>query len=153
MLEEYCVDGESRERSKDAMGEKHGLYAHAMFGDTNRAGGVPDFPAPDDGPVYLEGRLVLSLSFQGGPASVQTDDAGVLVERFRLWDDLTGCWHNDGLEVLRFEMTDIVVRLHPRPAVLWQGAVDTRARAVPVPDLDEAGMQANREHDLRWKRI
>lgn len=42
----------------------HDLYAHAVFGDTNRADGVPDCPAPQDGPVYLEGRLVLSLSFQ-----------------------------------------------------------------------------------------
>ena len=130
----------------------HDLYAHAVFGDTNRAGGVPDCLVPDDGPVYLEGRLVLSLSFQGGPADVKTDDAGELVERFRLWDDLAGRWHN-GLEVLRFEMSDVVVSLGPKPAVLWQGAVDTRARVVPVPDLDAAGMVANRECDLCWRRI
>lgn len=134
------------------MGDKHGLNAHAVFGDTNRADSVPDCLVPQDGPVYLEGRLVLSFSFQGGPANVQTEDAGDLVERFRLWDDLADEWC-DGLEVLRFERTDVVVCLGPKPAVLWQGAVDTRARAIPVPDLDDAGMAANRECDLRWRRV
>lgn len=131
---------------------KYGLHAHAVFGDTNRADGVPDSLVPDDGPVYLEGRLVLSLSFQGGPADVRTEDAGELIERYRLWDDLTGEWHG-GLEVLRFEWADVVVCLGPKPAVLWQGAVDTHARAVSVPDLDDAGMAANRECDLCWKRV
>ena len=134
------------------MGEKNDLYVHAAFGDTNRADGVPDCPEPSDGPVYLEGRLVLSLSFQGGPANVRTEDAGDLIERYRLWDDLAEAWHG-GLEVLRFERTDVVVCLGPKPAVLWQGAVNTRACAVPEPDLDEAGMAANREFDLCWKRI
>ena len=134
------------------MGSKHGLNAHAVFGDTDRADGVPDRLVPQDGPVYLEGRLVLSLSFQGGPANVQTEDAGDLVERFRLWDDLADKWHG-GLEVLRFERTDVVVCLGPKPAVLWQGAVDTRARAIPVPDLDSAEVAANRECDLCWRRV
>ena len=131
---------------------RHGLVAHAVFGDTDRADGVPDSLAAQDGPVYLEGRLVLSLSFQGGPADVQTDDAGELLERYRLWDELAERWHN-GLEVLRFEMTDVVVCLGPKPAVLWQGAIDTRARVIPLPDLDGAGMAANRECDLCWRRI
>ena len=131
---------------------KYGLNAHALFGDTNHADGVPDCLSPSDGPVYLEGRLVLSLSFQGGPANVNTDDAGELVERYRLWDDLAKRWHN-GLEVLRFEMSDVVVSLGPKPAVLWQGAVDTRPRIITVPDLDDAGMAANAECDLRWKRL
>jgi len=135
------------------MGETNGLYAHVAFGDTNRADGVPDCSSPGDGPVYLEGRLVLSRSFQGGPACVQTEDAGDLIERYRLWDDLAERWCDSGLEVLRFEMADVVVSLDPKPAVLWQGSVDTRARVIPVPDLDEAGMRANRAHDLRWKRI
>ena len=135
------------------MGDKHGLYAHAVFGDTNRAGSVPDCLVPQDGPVYLEGRLVLSLSFQGGPANVRTEDAGDLVERYRLWDDLANCWHDGGLEVLRFEMADIVVRLGRRPAVLWKGTVNTRARVIPVPDLNSEGMIANRDCDLRWKRV
>lgn len=134
------------------MGGKHGLNAHAVFGDTNRADSVPDCLVPQDGPVYLEGRLVLSLSFQGGPANVRTDDAGDLVERFRLWDDLAGEWY-DGLEVVRFERTDVVVCLGPKPAVLWQGAVDTRACVIPEPDLDEDGIAANRKCDLRWRRI
>ena len=131
---------------------KYGLHAHAVFGDTNRADGVSDCPAPGDGPMYLEGRLVLSRSFQGGPACVQTEDAGDLIERYRLWDDLADKWHG-GLEVLRFEHADVVVCLGPKPAVLWQGAVDTRARAIPVPDLDGAGMAANQECDLCWRRV
>lgn len=135
------------------MGEKNDLYARAVFGDTNRADGVPDFPAPSPGPVYLEGRLVLSLSFRGGPIDVQTKDAGDLVERFRLWDDIVMRWHAAGLEVLRFETTDIVVRLDMKPAVLWQGAMDTRARVISEPDLDKAGIVANRKCDLRWKRV
>ena len=134
------------------MGSKYGLNAHAVFGDTNRADGVPDCLVPQDGPVYIEGRLVLSLSFQGGPADVSTDDAGELVDRYRLWDDLAEDWHN-GLEVLRFEMTDVVVSLGPKPAVLWQGTVDTHARVIPVPDLDEEGIRENMECDLCWKRI
>lgn len=131
---------------------KYGLNAHAAFGDTNRADSVPDCLVFQSGPVYLEGRLVLSLSFQGEPADVSTEDAGELVERFRLWDDLIERWHN-GLEVLRFERKDIVVCLGPKPAVLWQGAIDTRARVIPVPDFDDTGMAANRGCDLRWKRL
>ena len=129
------------------------LYAHKVFGDTNRADSVPGCLAPQDGPVYLEGRLVLSLSFQGGPADVRTEGAGDLVERYRLWDDLAERWHDGGLEILRFERTDVVICLGPKPAVLWQGAVDTRAGAVPVPDLDDAGMETNRGCDLRWRRV
>ena len=135
------------------MGGKNVLNAHAVFGDTNRADSVPDCLAPDDGPVYLEGRLVLSLSFQGGSADVNTEDAGDLIERLRLWDDLKDAWHGDDLEVLRFEMKDVVVRLGVKPAVLWQGAVDTHARVIPVPDFDEVGLKANQECDLCWKRV
>ena len=133
------------------MGENE-LYARAVFGDTDRADGVPDCLVPCDGPVFLEGRLVLSLSFQGGPTDVRAEDAGELVERLRLWDDMADCWHN-GLEVLRFEMADVVVGPGPDPVVLWQGAVDTHARVIPVPDLDGAGMAANAECDLCWRRI
>ena len=134
------------------MGDKHCLNAHAVFGDTNRADGAPDRLVPQEGPVYMEGRLVLSLSFQGGPADVRTEDAGDLIERYRLWDELVGGWHG-GLEVLRFERADVVVCLGPKPAVLWRGAVDTRARVIPKPDLDVAGMTTNRECDLCWRRI
>lgn len=131
----------------------HDLYVHAVFGDTNRADSVPDCLAPSNGPVYLEGRMVLSLSFRGSPAAVQTGGAGDLIERYRIWDDLADAWSDDGLEVLRFETLDVVVRLGSRPAVLWQGAIDTRARIVPVPDLDEAGMATNRGCDLCWRRV
>ena len=132
----------------------HDTSVRAAFGDTNRAGSVPDYLAPSDGPVYLEGRLVLSLSFKGDPDGMglpgEPDD---LLERYRLWDDLAGEWHDGDLEVLRFEQADVVVRLGQKPAVLWQGAVDTHARIVPMPDLDEAGMAANRECALRWRRV
>ena len=136
------------------MVEKGDLRVHAMFGDTNRADGVPDHLVPSPGPVYLEGRLVLSLSFQ-----IDTTDAQPIskedkpLERYLLWDDLTDAWHDDGLQVLRFEQTDVVVRLHPQPTTLWEGAVDTRARVIPEPDFDEAGMAANQCCDLRWKRL
>ena len=83
---------------------------------------------------------------------MRTEDAGELIERYRLWDDLAGEWHG-GLEVLRFEQTDVVVCMGPKPAVLWQGTVNTRARAIPVPDLDGAGMAANRKCDLCWRRV
>ena len=133
----------------------HQLRAHAVFGDASRVDGVPDCPAPSSGPVCLEGRLVLSLSFEDGPTEptdAPPENAGDLIERYRLWDDIGERWHDD-LEVQRFEWKDVVVRPGREPAVLWQGAIDTRARVISVPDLDEAGMTANRACDLRWKRV
>ena len=136
------------------MGANNDLYAHAAFGDTNRADSVPDYPAPDNGPVYLEGRLVLSLSFQKAYDNERsTTDIGDALERYRLWDDLTEKWYDDDLEVLRYERADVVVRPGPSSKTLWQGAVNTRARVVPEPDLDITGMAANQKCDLRWKRI
>ena len=135
------------------MGEKNDLRAHAAFGDTNRADGVPDCPEPGEGPVYLEGRLVLSLSFQGKPTVVRLapgdDDP---IESYILWDDLADKRFDNGLVLLRYEEADVVARSWPSPMALWEGAVDTRARVIPEPDLDEAGMMANRRLDLRWKR-
>ena len=123
-------------------------------GDADRADGAPSLPAPSAGPVYLEGRLVLSLSFKGEPDGVELPgETGGFLERYRLWDDLAGEWHNDDLEVLRFERVDIVVRKGLEPSVLWEGAVDTKARVIPVPDLDGEGMDANRGCDLRWRRV
>ena len=141
---------------------KDRLCTHAIFGDTNRADGVPSahspssvpgLPSPSDGPVYLEGRLVLSLSFAGGPADVRCEDSGELIERYRVWDERAQRWHADGLEVLRFEQADVVVRLGRKPAVLWQGAIDTRSPVIPAPDLDKEGIADNGNCDLRWKRI
>ena len=131
----------------------HDLYAHAAFGDTNRADSVPDFPVPSEGPMYLEGRLVLSLSFQGGPIDTHAIPNAEPLEFYELWDDFADKWLYDGLVVLRFEDADIVARSWPWPTALWKGAVDTRARVIPVLDLDEAGMIANRECDLCWKRV
>lgn len=174
------------------MNGKNDLNAHAVFGDTNRADSVPDRLAPSFGPVYLEGRLVLSLSFQGDGARAHTVASGdEPIECYRLWDDLSDTWYDSELVVLRFEQADSVVRADSRPAaqraeeallfsssaeergasslfyaqadstassgghpvVLWEGALNVRARVVPEPDLDEAGMAANRRCDLRWKRI
>ena len=144
-----------------AMGCSNGLSgAHMACGNANRAGsadradGAPSLPAPSAGPAYLEGRLVLSLSFKGEPDGVELPgETGGFLERYRLWDDLAGEWHNDDLEVLRFERVDIVVRKGLEPSVLWEGAVDTKARVIPVPDLDGEGMDANRGCDLRWRRV
>lgn len=186
------------------MGSRNGLSAHAVFGSTNRADSVPDCLNPQTGPVYLEGRLVLSLSFQGSGENEQPlegrrlledalplgsellgentlpledgrlhgrlledrrshgqsledrhslEDTDDVIERYRLWDDFAGAWHDDSLEVLRFEQLDLVVRLGADPVVLWKGAVNTRAHVIPEPDLDEAGIAANQKHDLRWKRV
>lgn len=131
----------------------HDLHAHAVFGDTNRADSVPDCLDPDEGPVYLEGRLVLSLSFQGGHIGAHVIPNAEPLECYELWDDLAGKWLHDGLVILRFEDADIVARSYPWPIALWKGAVDTRARVIPVPDLDEAGIAVNRECDLCWKRV
>ena len=130
----------------------HDLNVHVAFGDTNRADSVPDCLAPDEGPVYLEGRLVLSLSFQGDPMDLPpTAEADDPLERYRLWDELAETWLGDDLEVLRFEWMDVVVRSGANPVILWTGAVDTRARVIPEPDLDEAGIVVNRGCDLCWK--
>ncbi len=136
------------------MGSRNDLSAQAVFGSTNRAGCVPDCLNPQIGPVYLEGRLVLSLSFQGGGESEElVKDADDVIERYRLWDDLAGTWFDSSLEVLRFEQLDAVVRLGVDPVILWKGAMNTRARVVLEPDLDEAGLAANQKRDLCWKRV
>ena len=128
--------------------------AHMVFGNTNRAGGVPDLLAPSIGPVYLEGRLVLSLSFQGTSVDMELpEESDDPLERYRLWDDLAERWHDCDLEVLRYEHIDAVVRRDPDLSILWKGSMDTRARVVQVPDLDEDGMEANRGCDLCWKRV
>lgn len=147
------------------MGEAGYLRVGTPRGDSGSDGAVNPL-APSEGPVYLEGRLVLSLSFGGGaPAAPSAAQAhlsatcedlardGALVERYRLWDDLAGAWHGDDLEVLRLEECDLVLRTVPQPTVLWQGAVDTRARVVPAPDLDGEGMAAAGACDLCWRRV
>ena len=115
---------------------------------------VHDLLAPSTGPVYMEGRLVLSLSFQGGQADLAPiEDDEIVLENYRLWDDLACTWHAAQLAVLRFESADVVMRLEPRPTPVWAGAVDTRARVILVPDLDARGLAINEEVDLRWKRV
>ncbi|MGI6220512.1 MAG: hypothetical protein ACOYIP_01365 [Coriobacteriales bacterium] len=123
--------------------------------------------SPAAGPVYLEGRLVLSLSFQ--PLDGQIEWLGELarhlaecnasrswmgdpLERFRIWDDSTGAWFTGGPTVLRFENADVVKYGEDESAPVWIGAVDTRKRVIPVPDFGRAGAAENQLHDLRWKR-
>ena len=163
--------------------------------------------APSPGPVYLEGRLVLSLSFQheeteaaatGNELCCQEPAKGelivhntvslpeerelivhdkaildpprrnpvrcesinlspiendeVVLESYRLWDETIDNWYEDDLVVLRFEHADVVMRLDPIPTAIWAGELDTRARVIPVPDLDLAGLHAKETCDLCWKR-
>ena len=42
------------------MDDKHGLNAHAVFGDTNRAGSVPDCLVPQDLARYAPVRVPLA---------------------------------------------------------------------------------------------
>lgn len=110
--------------------------------------------APSAGPVYLEGRLVLSLSFQGEQPNLEPiENDEVVLENYRLWDDLSNSWHEHNLAVLRFEHADVVMRLDPSPKAIWAGALDTHARVVLVPDLDIAGFNTNQTCDLHWKRV
>ena len=112
-------------------------------------------PAASSGPVYLEGRLVLSLSFQGNEAidlSCVADKKAALA-RYRLWDDVANRWYAGGFTVLRFEGLDVVMRRGKRPVAVWKGALDTRKRVVLAPDLDEEGFEQNQSCDLRWKVV
>ena len=132
---------------------KGSANVNAAFGGMDRADGIQDWLVPSAGPVYLEGRLVLSLSFKGEPDGVELPgETGGFLERYRLWDDLAGEWHNDDLEVLRFEQVDAVVRPSSGSSVLGKGTMDTRARVVSVPDLDVEGMAVNAGLDLCWRR-
>ena len=130
-----------------------GTRVKLLFGSTNDAGCVPGELKPSDGPVYLEGRLVLSLSFQGDEAV----DLGCLADkkaalaRYRLWDDLSEGWYDGGLTVLRFEGIDVVMKCGRCPVPVWTGALDMRKRVVLVPDLDDAGYEKSQAFDLCWK--
>lgn len=128
--------------------------SNIQFGTTDFADSVPDCLAPSSGPVYLEGRLVLSLSFQGSKADLESIvDDDIVLENYRLWDDRANTWHSDDLAVLRFEHADVVMRLDPEPLAIWAGSLDTHARVVLVPDLDRAGLKTNQAVDLRWRRV
>lgn len=111
--------------------------------------------APSIGPVYLEGRLVLSLSFRLEKPTgnrVRVPEGEPLVERYRIWDETARDWLAGGPCVLRFESADVVMSTHPRPAIAWSGALDVRLPVIGVPDLDERGEAINRAHRLRWRR-
>lgn len=127
---------------------------NVQFGSTQYADSVPKALAPSPGPVYLEGRLVLSLSFQGQETNlVPIADDEVVLENYRLFDELSSTWYKDELAVLRFEHADVVMRLDPTPTAIWSGSLDTQARVVLVPDFDSAGFTTNQTCDLCWKRI
>ena len=174
--------------------ERTQVHVNALFGSTNVADSVPDTDAansgqgdpggepadeqssgdflqsvlsPSPGPVYLEGRLVLALSFQPigeqvewldsmlgrlGELSPPRKNRGKPLERYRIWDELAGDWLAGSPTVLRFENTDVVERGETSPMPVWTGAVDVCKRVIAVPDLDRTGIERNRLHDLRWKR-
>ena len=116
---------------------------------------LPSPLAPSIGPVYLEGRLVLSLSFRLEKPTgnrVRVPEGEPLVERYRIWDETARDWLAGGPCVLRFESADVVMSTHPRPAIAWAGALDVRLPVIGVPDLDERGEAINRAHRLRWRR-
>lgn len=127
--------------------------ANMLFGSTNDAGSVPICLAPSVGPVYVEGRLVLSLSFQGGePLDLAIiADEKKAIARYRLWDDASEDWFDGSPTVLRFECADIVMRIGVQPVPVWAGVLDTSKRVVLVPDFDDKGFAVNQSHDLRWK--
>lgn len=126
---------------------------NVQFGSTEYADSVPKGLTPSSGPVYLEGRLVLSLSFQGEAPNLEPiANDEVVLENYRLWDDLADTWFEQELAVLRFEHADVVMRLDPRPVAIWSGVLDTQARVVLVPDFDAAGFKVNQAYDLCWKR-
>lgn len=115
--------------------------------------------AVSGGPVYLEGRLVLSLSFQGENSNADARESincckerGPLLECYQLWDSLANCWYKDALTIERYENIDVCLRAADETAVLWAGAVDTQAKVILVPDLDTAGFLINQTYDLHWKR-
>lgn len=148
----------------------------ALFGDTDHAGSVPnaegdDQPfepcscsqgsgpinalVPSSGPVYLEGRLVLSLSFKQDDLRYvppRVPEGETLLERYRIWDSAADAWLEGGPTALRFESADVVMSTEPQPAIAWVGALDTRCVVIDVPDLDEDGFMHNQKHNLRWKR-
>jgi len=104
--------------------------------------------------MFLEGRLVLSLSFvdnensMAAPYSLKAEP----LERYRIWDERVGDWHLCDLELKRYEGFDAVVHQDISNPI-WVGALDTNRRIIAVPDLDAAGAAENSCHDLCWKRI
>ena len=110
---------------------------------------------PSTGPVYLEGRLVLSLSFRLEKPTgnrVPVPEGERLLERYRIWDDTAHNWLAGGPCMLRFESADVVMSTQPRPAIAWAGALDVRRPIIGVPDFDEAGDAINEAHCLRWRK-
>ena len=105
--------------------------------------------------MYLEGRLVLSLSFRlERPTGnrVPVPEGERLLERHRIWDDATHDWLAGGPCVLRFESADVVMSTQPRTAIAWAGVLDLRCPIIGVPDLDEKGETINRAHRMRWRK-
>lgn len=131
----------------------------APVGNNSTANLDSSLLAPSTGPVFLEGRLVLSLSFQDcgatlEPSSPDLPEVLEPLERYEVWDDLTGARFNlCNIELIRFDEADVVVRGKGEESRTWVGQVDVSNRIILVPDLDMKGFRANQAHDLRWKRV
>lgn len=115
---------------------------------------------PSQGPVFLEGRLVLDLSFRpdappGQAAPGPSSGTDELLEEYGVWDDASKRWHPREIMLFRYEFADQVTTQESatsekRP--IWEGALDTRKRIIDVPDLDLEGYLRNQQHRYRWKR-
>ena len=184
------------------MGQPRKHHTNVDFGNTEQVGGIPgmcaatddgvphvdptlahaansasvsSFIEPSRGPVFLEGRLILSLSFQDCGAMQDLEQPGeksaiaeghtpvraldlpeVLepLERYEIWDELTGVrYKHCSIELVRFEEIDVVMHGEGDALRTWVGQLDVSKRIILVPDLDEQGFKANQSHDLYWKRV
>ena len=151
-----------RQRPTEQKASKHARRQAKPRGDgpahrlsrTQLPDPAQSIPRASVGPVYLEGRLVLSLSFKlESPTGnkVPVPEGEKLLARYRIWDDNARNWLDCGLTALRFESADIVMRTQPQPAIVWSGVLDLQCPIIDVPDLDERGWAINQRHHLRWR--
>lgn len=140
-----------------------------LFGDTDIAGGIPNEfrPSRSDGPVYFEGELVLSLSFQGSglagtgaetatannPAGAKTPTPATpadtnQVDSLELWDCLTDTWFEHGPVIERYDGCDMVL-VDGTP--VYRGIVDSARDVTIVPGWDATCTAINGQYYLRWK--
>lgn len=115
---------------------------------------------PSQGPVFLEGRLVLDLSFRpdappGQVAPGPSSGKDELLEEYGIWDDASKQWHPRNIMLFRYEFADRVTTNQTptsKKRPIWEGALDTRKRIIGEPDLDLEGYRRNQQHRYRWKR-
>ena len=122
-----------------------------LFGDTDITGGIPlgFCPSPSTGPVYLEGQLVLALSFQGDGHDVVITEDKPLYE-LRLWDVLSDTWFLPSLTMLRYEGHDVVL---VDGAPVYRGIVDTTADITLMPGWDSTCTGINGGCFLAWRSV